>query len=324
MTASGEDPGAVGAAVVELLGEAEQVSAGNPGARGSLARRLEALLGDVAITRDPHIPTPSCVPEERLAACLGELYRSHWWEAYRINDPDAATRQAFAERAVVIYTVTSAWLSDPEAEWLGPAAGAVGAMRQIADGYALLAIRWIAGVRSRLPFPDKEAVSSALADLGVQRWAAQYGHHVDLFDQSGDQANVGIGQPVVEADDEMISGAFAASLCRYELLRTLCASYRGRRVLQTDNLRRLAGVYLAQARFAARWGWIHRPTASGVTAAQVLIAEGYFVATHGALTPVAEVFPNQSTLSKVLTAEDRTWLRDLRVEIPNWLVDGTL
>jgi hypothetical protein len=223
--------------------------------------------------------------------------------------------------ALGLYRQTAAWLQAGPADLDTPALGAVVVVRQIADGYALLANSWGEASRAPLSLPSSLLLGFGMQRAGIAEWAAEHGHPLELSDDPE------LAEALVEGERDQskawdldLAAAFVASLHHYEMLALLCDSPSGRAALHIPELKGFAAGQINDARQSAGWTWHHAEEAAGVAAARIFIAQAYFVATRETVSSSDDIFPSRETLGAVLRQSDAyAWLERQDVELPQWL-----
>jgi len=299
----------------------------DPGAAHQSADQLAELLGDVAAERDqPRLPAGP-LPEREIAARLAELWNGESWLEFVTVGEDDATLDSMAHHALEIYRETAAWLtghfapevSDPD----GPAIAAAWLVRHFADGYALLARRWDQPDRSQISLPTQLLMELGIRQGGVEEWAEAQGHPLELPDSPdlAEEFREDHRHQIQDLDwESQVAPTFIAYVRLYEMLLVLCDSARGRAALQDRRLRDWACGRLADSRNTAGWVGQNLEDAAGVAGARILIAEAYFVATHGAVDSARDLFPSRRQLCEMLTeTEAYEWLETQEIELPDWL-----
>jgi len=229
---------------------------------------LVELLGDVEPPSEP-APLPRC-DEGALAARLAAEYQGECWATFAAGAVDAG----FAGRALDLFAISAPWLGGD-----GPAVGAAEVLREIGDGYALLSHP--AG-EEPLPLPVKPFSEVVIRELGIEAWAAALGSPLEVPEH---HVTGGEPEPRDEAFD--LAAAVGEAERRHELLAVLADSPTGRTALQSDGFRRFAGTQLAAAR---RWtDWVRSPEEGIQVQRLILMAEGWFIAAHGAVASSREL-----------------------------------
>jgi hypothetical protein len=232
-----------------------------------------------------------------------------------------------ANRALELYRETAGWLTGHIAAELsdsdGPAIAAAWLVRHFADGYALLARRWDPPARNQLSLPSQLLMELAIGQGGVAEWAEAQGHPLELPD-SPDLAEEFVEDNRRQIEDfdweAQIAPSFLAYVHLYEMLLMLCDSASGRAALQDHSLKDWACRRLSDSRTTAGWVGQQLEDAAGVAATRILIAEAYFVATHGAAGSAHSLFPSREELRELLIeTEAYEWLETQDIELPRWL-----
>jgi hypothetical protein len=197
-------------------------------------------------------------------------------------------------------------------------------IRQIADGYALLARRWSKSWRAKLSLPSSLLLEFAIQRFGIAEWAAEQGHPLHVSDSTE------LAEELLQSDHEWsetsdpdLASAFIASVRHYEMLAVLCDSPSGRAALHLPELKSFASVEINEARQFAAWTWQQEEEAAGVAAARIFIAQAYFVAAHDTVPTSNDIFPSREILREMLGQTDAyAWLEHHDIELPESLEPG--
>lgn len=312
----------LGEIVLALLRKVVSLCASDPSTSVEVVQQLRDLLGDVA---DPPAtrprPASRSLPEEGIAEFVADLWRRDCWHEFARHDADESVMNAVAQRALELYRETEGWLTSEIDNLNTPVVVAAGVVRQIADGYALLAQRWSASNRERLSMPSEHLLTSAIRTSGLDQWLAARGHPVEL-NACEDLIDDLIRNEHEKSDqvDADLAGRFIASVRQYEMLEILCGSPRGRAALKTRPLRGHAAWRLSGARSNAGWAWQQLEHAAGAAVVGIYVAEAYFVAAHAEPESSADIFPTREFLRSLLRDSDTYgWLETQDIELPDWL-----
>jgi tetratricopeptide (TPR) repeat protein len=326
--ADGDDPGeALWRAALALHYKVQSLCALERWAEAAdVGPQLGAVLGDVQAPPDvvparPGPARPEAAPSEQALAAKtvevldqGECWR--WFEG-REDAPSERMRA----RALELYRLTAPWLVR-RAENPGPGAASAAALmlRDVADGYALLAGYPIGSDRGQLPLPRKAEHERArvIRMFGIDAWAAGLGHRLPLPEVGAEPAQRRDPRSLADAPD--FNRGLLEALCSYGLLALMCDSARGRSALENRNFVVYAAWQLSRAR-----GWIRSfgPRGEGVSfgTAWLFVAEAYFSAAGGEVSSSAELIPGRSMLRAIVREDDGyPWLREQDVELPAWLL----
>jgi tetratricopeptide (TPR) repeat protein len=297
---------------------------GRVGEADSTLDQLVRALGDIAEPLDGSGPPSASPNEDELARTFTELLVEG--ECWRFFDPPRrdASQEEMAERAVKLYRLTEHWVSNDGGELAVQAAA--GFVRDIADGYALLAGRWSAAELARLPLPERAQARRAglIRRFGIDEWLAEHGC-AGVFEAAEEDA---YDLPTRERDGGQQSDDapafwqfFLTTLHIYGLRLALCDSATGREILSNDNLRSLACGRLSLARRWVRWlGPEHELAPAAMVS--LLVAEGFFLTSYGDPRSSEAIFPSKHLLREVLDDEDlRNQLEDENGALPAWLWD---
>ncbi len=284
--------------------------------------QLAGVLGDVVAAPDAE-PARQAAPvsEDVLAAKTAEvLEQGECWRWFEGRE-DAPGEQ-MRDRALELYRLTAPWLvRRAEHPGRGAASAAALMLRDVADGYALLAGYPSASDRGELPLPRRAEDERArvIRMFGIDAWAAGLGHPLSLPDAGWVPAQRPAGRSLADAPD--FSRGLLEALFDYELLGLMCDSVSGRRALENRNFVVYAAWQVSRSR-----GWIRSfgPRGEGVSfgTAWLFVAEAYFVAAGGEVASSAELMPSTSMLRTIVREDDGyPWLQEQDVKLPLWLLD---
>src|SRR5262249_38282962 len=122
--------------------------------RGDDAAALAATVAGLWGEPGPDSPVPEPPPETEAATLLAAALRDAPWDGFT-DPPFERNRPGLAARALELYRATSGWiplLGNDDAA--GPLVAAVGFMRGIADGHALLSLPGDLSARQRGTLPS--------------------------------------------------------------------------------------------------------------------------------------------------------------------------
>ena len=172
------------------------------------------------------------VREARLAAALAEIVNDgECWDVFagKVN----ISAETAASRALSQYAVSQLWPDDTAS-----VITAVGIVRAVADGYALLSGSWSAAERAALPLPQRDQANlpKVVSDYELDVWARSAGQELvpsgPRRRRSGWRAShkspVGVQTPDAV---ERFRREMAKCLYLYEAIRVLGRSREGREVL---------------------------------------------------------------------------------------------
>jgi tetratricopeptide (TPR) repeat protein len=303
------------------------------GARAADVRgQLVAVLGDVIPPTLAARQSPAGgVHEAELAAAFANVFDGNncWpWFVVSRGEPSGAL---MAERALELYRLTEPWLAADLDGWTGAPEVAAGLLRDVADGYAMLARPWSTADRDALPLPERAEPQRAhlIRRSGLDEWAAELGYPISVRELVADAEDVQPDEELLEQQKaEPIESAtrfvrsFVILAYSYDLLVALCDSPSGREIIRNDNFRLYACHQISEAR-----KWIRRlrsrsEEAPGAAFAGLFIAQGFFVASHQGVSSSATLFPS-ARLLRGLVRDDETcmWFLDSDANAPRWLTD---
>jgi tetratricopeptide (TPR) repeat protein len=330
--AAGGGTDALWAAVLTLFYKLGELCAlGRSEEAGDLRAELVGLLGDVGkTTADSGRSQPRGAPEAELAAVFADvLNRGDCWRTFEGAGEERP--QVMAERAIELYRLTEPWAL-PTGEQSGLAAHLAASMlRDIADGYAMLASPSTPAERSALPLPQRgeNQRTQLIRRFGVDGWAADLGHPLALPESAEHvEPTAAPEQQLEQARSLALESAssfarfFLVAAHTHDLLVVLCDSPTGRDALQDQHVRSHATRQIADARKWVRRLMPHLGGAAGATAASVLIAQAFFLASHAKVSSSADLYPTTPMLRDLLREnETYAWLSDQELELPPWITE---
>jgi tetratricopeptide (TPR) repeat protein len=274
---------------------------------GAVGDELAAVLGG-ASTPGSNTPAPTRQDpsEERLAAAFAAVFNSgecwSWFSDQTTNPPV----DLMAERALELYHLTEPFLAQSPDRWDFVVQFAMGALRDIADGYAMLTRSWSVSDRAALPLPEEaeQQRGQLIERFGIADWAAESGHPLESSasahaadNAEGDADRLEEQRTEREESTPSFLRHVQAAVFNYTLLAVLCDSQRGRELLNTnEGLRLRAPQLIRNARTWLRWLGPNQEETAGLSMGWLLIAQGWFLATRDAIQSSAELFPSRRTL----------------------------
>ena len=290
----------------------------------ALVDQLVVVLSDVTEPgASESEPKPGLVPDAEIAGLLAELYQRPFWFEFATSSTDPAGLEAMQETALLLYDRTAGWLQLTGGDHEAPAFVAAMLIRQIADGYALLAHPWTTDQKTGLNLPLAIAVEWAIREAHLDEWATGHGHPLELSDSQE------LAEELIRQNAERVQGTdpdyvtrLMISVRRYQMLLKLCDSPAGRAALNTPQMRSLIDQQLDHTRtFAAHFA-SHHQDAAGLGVLCVLIAEAYFVASRTPLSSSQDVFPSPAFARQLLTHSDAyRWMDGHGIELPGLLAE---
>ncbi|HZR94932.1 MAG TPA: tetratricopeptide repeat protein [Gaiellaceae bacterium] len=278
---------------------------------GEVEAELVALLGDVAFS--PRARPRARPADEEVAALLAEVHASDCWTLFEAP-PRGATAQ-FDGMALELYRRTDPLLQTPIED--RPAVAAATIIRQVADGFALLSEP---PGSTTLALPQRRLLEWAMRLAGVDEWAAEQGHPLDLAEDSEDIQELIDEQPQPENDySDDSAAACVAAFYRRDMIAALCDSETGRQALDSSTLRWLSVRQLNTARSWGGWAFANGDDAQPATAVAILVAQAFYRASRESLSS-SELMPSRETILELLRQADGTrWLEDRGLVLPDWL-----
>ena len=295
--------------------------------------QLGSMLDDVSADALPHEPSERAAASEReLAETFARVVAGDdSWRFFDAPDSEIHTTK-MADRAVELYRLSEPWTLDDEEKSGLAAQAAAGMIRDVADGYAMLSRPLDQQQRRALPLPQRQQSQRAalIRRFGIDEWAAHLGWPLDIperDDDIGGEELSGKGltrtsTTLTAAPDEFLR-FFVASAYGHELLAMLCDSPTGREALGNIYFKHYAGYRIAEAR-----RWVHRlrlqvPDATNAAIAAVLMAEAFFLASHGAVSSSGMLVPSMFALRDQLRGDGtHDWLHEQGLHLPMWLEEG--
>jgi tetratricopeptide (TPR) repeat protein len=294
--------------------------------------QLRSILGGsvAASLRDDELE-PGPVAERELAEAFAQLVTvGDCWRWFDASDQRIPTAE-MAKRAIELYRLSEPWaLADEGSSGLA-AQAAAGMLRDIADGYAMLARPLSRKKRDALPLPQRrdDERTALIRRYGIDEWAAELGWRLDLPEVRGGTEHEeyraerpsGSSADLTDSPNEFVR-FFLASAFGYELLTMLCDSHSGREALRNDYFTDYGSYRIAEAR-----RWVRRltsqvPDAAGAAIAALLMAQTLFRASQLTESPDDMLVPSMSALRDLLREDDTyNWLLREDVELPAWLAD---
>lgn len=116
---------------------------------------------------------------------------------------------------------------------------------------------------------------------------------------------------------------FLTMAYRHDVLAVVCDSPTGRKALTTEYFAQHAAQQISHARRWVGQVTLHMPPeAAGAAVTALLMAQGFFLASHGAVSSSAELFPDRRLLRAcLLEGHTHEWLVDQDAELPQWLTE---
>lgn len=285
--------------------------------------QLVLALGDVEEPAEESDPSRAPEREDELARAFADVIATG--ECWRFLDPPLpdAPQQEMAERAVNLYRLTEPWVRCEEGSLAAQVAA--GFLRDIADGYALLAKSWSAEELARLPLPERaeDQRATVIRRFGIDDWLAErgLGHLSEFTDNVEDDGRLSVRATHEERDSEKFWAFFLSTVHNYGLRLALRDSPSGRQILHDAYLRDLACLQLGTARRWVRWlGSDHEVAPAAVLS--LFIAQGSFMTSYTEPQSSHKIFPSKRLLREMLDDVDfRRRLEDEDGVLPTWLWD---
>ncbi len=267
------------------------------------------------------------IPSERdLAGALsGVINEDECWRVF--DSPVQIPRDAATRHAMQLYGVSEPWAVPVEPGSELPTMVAAAIVRDIADGYALLAESRSQSDRKTLPLPRRAEFERLrlISDFGVDTWASGHGQPLRSPDGAAYVEPL-IDEPKFsdESEWEFVEASFTVTVLKvmfvFEFADILARWASGRAVLNDKVFRALCADYLSTAR---RWRrqllshGAHDERAAIMLICQ-LIAQALFVASHNELQAAAAELPVDRLRELLHESGGYSWLRARDVPLPPW------
>lgn len=271
------------------------------------------------------------VEDEAIAAALAETWAECWDDFERGGGDDPAAR------AVSVYALTTRALNDQPQD-ASPRRSAVMAVRELADGYALVSHEWSETDLGALdwpqwpgvPLPTRAQVEWRFRETGIVEWCERLGRRLELavpFDEV-EQVATQVLAAAEAHDDRRADGivrTLGESLAAYRGMRLglVDASVRAGVLERRESLRHDACRHLALTRKWAAWVLERMGfQATLVMTVLWLLSQSTFVAAAAADEDALEriELPSEAVIAWLLRQEDtERWLAQHGAEIPDWL-----
>ena len=291
-----------------------------------LGPALRAALADLP-TEPADVATGAEVRSEpSLAAAVAEIVNDgECWAVF--EGEKTVTTAVAAGHAMRLYRVSEPWALD-EGKSPGPVDMATATVRDVADGYALLAVPRSDSERSDLSVPKRGEIErgQALRTFGVDEWSLRQGHPLKL--PIPDPGNQAAQTPATSAElpgwehvqESFVRGA-VRMLFEIELVDILSRSAGGREALNGRLFTAMASNDLALTR---RWLQQLAPLGptdarAGVTIVFHLFAQGLFVTSHDGPEHATHGLATAARLRDLLKETGgHDWLVAHDVPLPAW------
>lgn len=277
---------------------------------GTVVEQLAALLSEIPEPwratgpRSRNRPRP-----ESLAECVACIVNDgSYWTIFEGRNQRFATED-LAERAIRLYLVSEPLAISTDGGRPTAADVAAALVRDVADGYALLAGDWTPAERAQLPLPTEaeDGRLELIREFGVDEWAANHGHPLRTASRTPTPRHTreasapGEGFDVEEFDRRLGRTTMRLA-CVYELARVLADTTGGRQALRHKVFRGLAIHFLRSARTTLRALAIadEGDERAAILVAHRFIAQGLFTASHSRLGASADLFPPPESLQALL------------------------
>jgi hypothetical protein len=261
---------------------------------------------------------------EAVAALLGRTLEGDCWFQFTVRTDDPSSRALMTRRALDLFDRTAPCLAslDPGA-WDTPVAFAVGVLREIGNGYAMLSNSSTRAERERLELPNHPWAASVIRSHGVDEWASNIGHPIELGTSNADdeirQSPVELSEP--EEMTRNLTAHFCGVIRDYEKVLGLRRREAGRELLRRSDFRDAACRDIDGSREWNRSALARFPSTSAPQAAAgilTLIAQGVYVASHDT-TDSTVLFPDETFLRGALHRTGAyDWLIRAGARLPEW------
>jgi tetratricopeptide (TPR) repeat protein len=307
-----------------LLSYASALSNLGFGARANALPAVVAELfgGDPDEDEEREPPPPDEPPDEELAGLLAAVFGGDAWGWFAAPDRDRPTDR-LAARAVDLYERTGVVIDGlaGDRDLDSPGAAAALLVRTVANGCAILARSGAVAPHTRALLPLRSRMELGVRMLGIDRWAADQGHLLDLAPVD-EELELELGSPgESEGGVEGFPAAFAAAVRTADIVAAARRSPAAAELLAGAAQRDRAADGVARAVHWAAWLEPRRPEAAPAAVAMMLLAQGVFCATWSA-APAAAWFPSRDLLRQAVEAADVSdWFDDAGVLLSEWLRD---
>lgn len=330
-TTSGGGPNVVWAAIAAVFNKLSRLCALDRGEQAGHARdQLTASLGDVCeLSLGDARSGAHATSERELAAIFAEVFNGgECWRWFEETDEQPPT-DAMAERAIELYCLTEPWALADDAATGDASQFAAGMLRDIADGYAMLTRQLTVEERRALPLPQRAESKreQLIRAFGADDWAAEHGYPLLLTEPAGDVEDAASceeqSRDVGGWSQDAFLRFFLTLAYRHDVLAPICDSPTGRRALTDEYFGQHAAQQISEARRWVGQVKLHMPPeAAGAAVTALLMAQGFFLASQGAVASSAELFPDRALLRACLhKAHTYDWLLHQDVELPGWLAE---
>jgi hypothetical protein len=178
-----------------------------------------------------------------------------------------------------------------------------------------------------------EAADSLIRRFGIEEWAVEHGQPLARSELAADFGLADPDDPSLEQGRSTATDSASRDFVRffltlaytYDLLAVLCDSPAGRQALLSDYFRQYAIRQIADATRWTRWLMPLRELEDAAHAAVfgMLIAEAFFLASCGAISSSATLYPGVRNLRDSLhEAGICDWLVDQGAQLPQWLTEN--
>jgi hypothetical protein len=274
------------------------------------------------------------MPTPGLLKLVRSALESNCWSTFEQPRRDERSRARFAARALTLYHHIN-----PHAEGPGDISdeivGAIAALREVADSYAICSIDPSVVATTDLPVTRRSTVEWLIRAYGIVDWAKQHGCELQLtgatpLSEPSDAHEVQVTEPelvvtkLLKNFPTILEWYNTARHLRDDLYDTtlpgITGSPTGKDVLQQAELRQQACLNLVVARqitsLAARLVGVE---AARLGAVMVCAAEGGFVAAHESRRK-GHLYPSVKALHDTLYGDHaNSWLEERGGKVPDWL-----
>jgi hypothetical protein len=290
-----------------------------------LGASLRAALADLPPQPSGAATDEEVVSEALLAQAVAEIVNDgRCWAVF--DGVETIATAVATERAVKLYRISEPWaFSDIGPP--GPVDMAAALVREVADGYALLAGPQGSSDTSDLPLPKQAGIQRdrLLHTSDVDQWAREHGYPLVLrtpdFDDDAEPTLVAAAErPGWENAEESFVRGIMRSLVEIELVDILNQSLGGREALRDKLFSALASKELSTAR---QWLQQLAPLGEsdprvGMTIGFQVFARGLFVASHASEDEHSGL-PSTARLRQLLhETGGYDWLVSRQVPLPAW------
>lgn len=296
-----------------------------PALAQQLADLLDTFSSEVAVVED-HEDVPGS--EVELARVAAECVNGEAWSELE-SAAQNLTVEARRERAIGLYRVSEPWAVSAATGATSSADAAAELVRNFADGYAMLSVGLSPGETARLPLPQRAEAQAHLSPFGVQNWAREQGHPLELPVPPTDPDRAGRPVHGLEAsEEEYFDGRFVRDILMltyfYEFLTVFERFATGREAMRSETMQRMSKYLPIAKQAATRLILVGEDGGrTGAAIVGLLIARDVFIASHDHqdAEPIP-LFPAGHLRRILHDTGGHDWLTDHHAPLPSWTDSG--